>query len=291
MFSIKSYMSMRSGLNSRRPSRVSVRMAAISRSILPIDDLMKLKDSSNSCASALSSSASAASAGGGIGAGRHGLRRRQSFDPLEDAGAQLLELAGKAHDVDQRRTQVVADDVGEALDLLVRLLQVGGALVDGGLEIGVHVAQLPFGVVALALRAPHEQDRDEGQRQHRARACGRGNRRQHLRAIGFRGADLEQPLFLDAHRVDDLADARGGPPGRIFLHDLPRFRLLAAACERHHRIEFLQPLLDQRQHFVQVIDLNRVVRGERASDARMPGGSRPRPRLKSVRNSGWEVSR
>ena len=47
-----------------------------------------------------------------------------------------LQLAGEAHDVDQRRTQVVADDVGVALDLLVRLpqLRLGLALLG---DVGV----------------------------------------------------------------------------------------------------------------------------------------------------------
>jgi hypothetical protein len=40
-------------------------------------------------------------------------------------------FAGKAHDVLQRRAQIVADDIGKALDLVVGLAKIGGALVDG----------------------------------------------------------------------------------------------------------------------------------------------------------------
>ena len=47
-----------------------------------------------------------------------------------------LQLGGEAHDVDQRRTQVVADDVGEALDLVVGALQVDRALLDAQLQAG-----------------------------------------------------------------------------------------------------------------------------------------------------------
>jgi hypothetical protein len=48
----------------------------------------------------------------------------------------------------KRRAQIVADDIGEALDFVVGLAQIGGALVDGRLEIEIVVAQRGFGVVA-----------------------------------------------------------------------------------------------------------------------------------------------
>src|SRR5258708_3660428 len=84
-------------------------------------------------------------------------------DPLENIVPQLLEFAGEAHDVHQRRAQIVADDIGEALDFVVGLAKIGGALVDGRLEIEVIVAQRRFGVVTRTRRAPHQQDRDGGQ--------------------------------------------------------------------------------------------------------------------------------
>ena len=96
--------------------------------------------------------------------------RRKRCDPLEDIAAQFLELAGEAHDVDQRRAQIVADDVGEALDFVIGLAQIGGALVDRGLEIEIVVAQPCFGLVAGARRAPHQEDRDAGERDHEAGA-------------------------------------------------------------------------------------------------------------------------
>ena len=74
------------------------------------------------------------------------LARQRSNSP-EDVAAQLLQFAGEAHDVDQRRTQVVADDVGETLDLVIGFAQVRGTLVDRGLEIEVVVPQLGFGFV------------------------------------------------------------------------------------------------------------------------------------------------
>ncbi len=48
---------------------------------------------------------------------RPGWRRRATNGPTVFIDG--FELAGEAHDVDQRRAQVVADDIGEALDLVV----------------------------------------------------------------------------------------------------------------------------------------------------------------------------
>ena len=124
------------------PSRVRLRIAEISRSILAIEDLMKPSASVKSSESCLSSPSSAGSAS--AASDRHAaaaaawpsaaMRRKMSV-------AQFLELAGEAHDVHQRRAQIVADDIGEALDFVVGLAQIGGALVDGGFEIDVVVAQ------------------------------------------------------------------------------------------------------------------------------------------------------
>ena len=156
MPSISSRVSIRTGWNSRRPSRVRLRIAVIRRSILAIDDLMKPSASVKSCESCLSAPSSTGSAVSVAlsGAGGAEIAARASVrDPLEDVAAQFLELAGEAHDVDQRRAQIVADDIGEALDLVVGLAQIGGALVDGGFQIEVVVAQLRFGLVARAARS------------------------------------------------------------------------------------------------------------------------------------------
>ena len=86
----------------------------MSRSILAIEALMKPSASSNSWASVF------VIAGFAVGGG--GAQLAQARDQIV---AQGLQLAREAHDVDQRRAQVVANDVGEALDLLVGLQQLG----------------------------------------------------------------------------------------------------------------------------------------------------------------------
>ena len=100
----------------------------------------------------------------------------------------------------------MADDIGEALDFVVGLAQIGGALVDGGFEIEIVVAQLRFGLVARARRAPHQEDRNAGQRDDEAGAGDGHDRGEPLAAIRSRGAQREQPIFLGAHRVGDVAD-------------------------------------------------------------------------------------
>ena len=86
----------RSGLSARRPSRDSLRMALISPSILRVEERMK------PIASGRSSSAARL---------RLGRRSVLAWSPSMIAlhGCEAgLELAGEAHDVDQRRAQVVA---------------------------------------------------------------------------------------------------------------------------------------------------------------------------------------
>ena len=62
MVSISSRVSIGTGWNSRRPSRVRLRIAVIRRSILAIDDLMKPNASVKSCESCLSAPSSTGSA-------------------------------------------------------------------------------------------------------------------------------------------------------------------------------------------------------------------------------------
>ena len=82
--------------------------------------------------------------------GHWGRGMRQRRDAPENVASQFLQFAGEAHDVDQWRAQIVADDIGEALDLVIGLAKIGGALVDGRLEIEIAVAQPCFGLVACA---------------------------------------------------------------------------------------------------------------------------------------------
>ena len=124
---------------------------------------------------------------------------------LENVGAQFLEFAGEAHDVDQRRAQIVADDVGEALDFVVGLAKVGGALVDRGFEIEIVVAQLRFGVVAGARRAPHQKDRDARPARSRGRSpttVTTEASRWVRSAVAVRSAN--RPVLFGPHRAGDV---------------------------------------------------------------------------------------
>ena len=108
------------GVSTRRPWRDKVRMALISRSIFWVEARMKPIDSG---ISSLAASRATSSTSPGCSLSSRGDQR----------GHRLVggfELGGEAHDVDQRRAQIVADDVGELLDFLVGALQVGGALGD-----------------------------------------------------------------------------------------------------------------------------------------------------------------
>ena len=126
------------GSNWRRPSRESLRTALISRSMLRDRGL----DEADGLVEILAELLDRPRPSARRPAHRARRSRRRACDLLEDVLAQRLELGGEAHDVDERRAQIVADDVGEALDLLVGLGQVGGAVFDDALEIGVGAVEL-----------------------------------------------------------------------------------------------------------------------------------------------------
>ena len=64
------------------------------------------------------------------------------FDQRLQAVHAAFELAGEAHDVDQRRPQVMRDDIGEALDLLVGPREISGPLLHPLFEARVEDAHL-----------------------------------------------------------------------------------------------------------------------------------------------------
>ena len=83
----------------------------------------------------------------------------QLRDAGEDFLAQLFKLSGESHNVDERRTQVMADDVGETLDLFVGLFEIGCAEFDNALEVGVGGGELGLRHFALARVALHQINR------------------------------------------------------------------------------------------------------------------------------------
>ena len=153
----------------------------------------------------------------------------------------------------------MADDIGEALDFVVGLAKIGGALVDGGLQIEIVVAQQRFGVVAGARRAPHQEDRDAGQHDDEARTNAGHRCRQGLTAVGIGRAQDEQPIFFRAHLAGEFvdvlhgvaADALADDPGGV-VHALSPRQFDRAA-------EFLNSQIDKRKHLASETPLNRVV--------------------------------
>ena len=201
--SISSLVSICTGSNSRRPSRVRLRIAddqAVHLGDRRLDEPERFGEVFRK----LLVGPFEHGLGGvgrvfrGLGSGR--LRPGKRCDPPEDVAAQFLQFAGEAHDVHQRRAQVVADDIGEALDLVIGFAQVGGAFVDRGLEIEIVVAQLRFGVVAGARRsaAPGRWRCRQARSRGRSRRSSRRRRAPGVRSA-VRGPHGEQPAFLGAH--------------------------------------------------------------------------------------------
>ncbi len=215
--------------------------------------------SSESCLSVASRTGSALSVAFSGACGSGDAARPRAAMRLKMSPAQLLELAGEAHDVHQRRAQIVADDIGKALDLVIGFAKVGGALVDGGLEVEVVVAQSRLGLVAGAGGSAHQEDRQAGQRDHHARPGDGDAGGQHLAAIGLGSADQEQPRFLGQHRFCRRADGRAGRASRRLAHQCRRARGLALLDEIQFAGELREPDLDRRAELPDVVGLNRVV--------------------------------
>ncbi len=89
------------------------------------------------------------------GALRLGLDRRLAMvggcaEIAADHRQTFFELASEAHYIDQRRPEVVADDVREPLDFLVRAAEVGCPVGDPPFQVGIECAHLFLGLQQFA---------------------------------------------------------------------------------------------------------------------------------------------
>ena len=156
----------------------------------------------------------------------------------------------------------MADDIGEALDFVVGFAQIGGAFVDRGLQIEVVVAQSRFGGVARVGRAPHQKDRDRGQRDHEAGADHGHDRGEPLGAVRRRGAPQEQLVLFCPHRVGDAVHSLNGFAGAGLAQHRDAAGEVVALDEVNGLGKFLQPRFDRRTQLFDVSDLNRIVRAQ-----------------------------
>ena len=81
------------------------------------------------------------------------------LDIVGDHFVGALELAGEAHDVDQGRAKIVADDIGEALDFVIGAGEVGGALDHRAFKIGVEQVKAIADAGQVTGIAPHQPGR------------------------------------------------------------------------------------------------------------------------------------
>ena len=79
-----------------------------------------------------------------------------AVDKRTDRRIGRFEFGREAHHVHQRRAKVVADNIGELLDFIVRSLQLGRAPLDRPFEIGVQQVQPVPGPGQVDRVAPHE---------------------------------------------------------------------------------------------------------------------------------------
>ena len=154
------------------------------------------------------------------------------IDRLVDDLARLLQFGGVAHHVDQRRAQVVADDIGEALDFLVRAHQVAGAFANLVLQAGVGGVERRASRLNLGHVTPHKPSREQGQNDDQKPRDGVHDHRQNTR-----------PFRRDASVFDPL-----GFQGVERVHSRAQFVHVALALARAHGLDRLTDpsLLSQR---------------------------------------------
>ena len=158
----------------------------------------------------------------------------------------------------------MADDVGEALDLVIGFAQVRGALVDRGLEVEMTVAQPGVGLVACVRRTPDQEDRDAGQHDHETRADAGDRGRQRLAAIGVGRALDKQTVFLGPHPHREILDMFHGVAPDALANDLGGVAHALRPGQFDRRAEFLDPLVVERHDLVDELPLNRIVADELA---------------------------
>ena len=89
----------------------------------------------------------------------------------------------------------MADDIGEALDLLVGFAQVGGALGDDALEVGVTLFEGRPRALALHQRSPEEEYRQRADSHKEPEGQKAQNQQRQLQSIGVVRPFVEQIGF------------------------------------------------------------------------------------------------
>ena len=95
----------------------------------------------------------------GFGAHQRVVLPRQIVEEARQPFLGRLQLGGEAHDVDQRRAEVVTDDIGEALDLFVGALEIGRARGDRAFEPEIEPLQVRTAGVEQFDVPPQQPDR------------------------------------------------------------------------------------------------------------------------------------
>ena len=192
-------MSSGSGVSVRRPSRDSRRIALISRSIFWVEVRMKPIASGRSSRTARSASSADQPGAPRVYLVEHGDQRLRA---ASSSAVKPMTLTSG-----ERRSW--RDDIGEALDLVVGAVEIGGALLHHLLQIshsGASAAPRRGEVAGIAqqndqCRRADQHDQHTGQGQQGVEKL--------QAALQPRVALHQQPRFLGAHRSRNLTDLAG----------------------------------------------------------------------------------
>jgi hypothetical protein len=170
----------------------------------------------------------------------------------------------------------VADDVGEALDLVIGFAQIRGAFIDGGLEVEVGVAQGGFRVVARPRRTPQQHDRHSGECDDEGGAGDGDHRGQPLRAVRIAAAQVEQAVLLRQHGVRKLLDGHRHVGGRRGAQERRRPRCVATLGRLDLPGNTVEMRFDRVPELADIGPLRWIVRGEALEpvELRLDGGER-----------------
>ena len=138
--------------------------------------------------------------------------------------ARFVQLGGEAQHIDQRRAQIVADDIRETLNFLISTQQFGGAVLYSTFQPEIGLAQAHLCGSQLAIIAQDDHDRaDEDAQQQQKRDTADDVKL--LQAVQLSAVSAYQFSGLESrHLLGDFADILRDEDAGIFVEvEIARF--------------------------------------------------------------------
>jgi hypothetical protein len=155
----------------------------------------------------------------------------------------------------------MAYDVGEALDLLVRLAQVRRSLSNPGLQAGIGPLQGRVRGFEGSRRAPREKNGEPGEGNDEERAEKRDEQKLSAGALELVGPHPQEPLLFGFHMLDPSLDIIHQVAPAVAPHDSKRAGGIPSLIQSNGLGEVIELAADYRLEGVESRPLRRVVGG------------------------------